>query len=217
MEALTRLFGAFEQADNSITRKYGGTGLGLVVTRRLVELMGGKVGVESTPGVGSTFLFAVELKKRAAPGTASWAGADAPDQLRNYAGACVLVADDEPVNRDIARFQLEEFGLLIDEAEDGKEAVRLAARNDYAVILMNMQVPRLNGLDATRRIRQLAGHRTTPIIAMTANAFAEDKLRCTEAGMNDFLGKPVAPGTFAEVLLRWLAVAAGSARLPSSA
>ena len=205
-EPLKRLFGAFEQADNSTTRKYGGTGLGLAITRRLAELMGGEVGVESALGAGSTFWFTVELNKGSAADLPLKADAEPPVRSHDHAGARVLVADDEPMNREIARFQLEELGIQVDEAEDGEEAVRLATQNDYAVILMDMQMPRADGLDATRRIRRLARHAKTPIIAMTANAFAEDRQRCTEAGMDDFLGKPVNPAIFAKILLRWLAV-----------
>jgi PAS domain S-box-containing protein len=207
-EPLKRLFGAFEQADNSTTRKYGGTGLGLAITRRLAELMGGEVGVESTPGAGSTFWFTVELNKGTAADIPPRTDSELAHPLRDHAGARILVADDEPMNREIARFQLEDLGMQVDEAEDGEEAVRLATQNDYAVILMDMQMPRSDGLDATRRIRRLTRHATTPIIAMTANVFAEDKLRCTEAGMDDFLGKPVNPAAFAKVLLHWLELAA---------
>jgi len=205
-ETMPRLFSAFEQADNSMTRKYGGTGLGLAITRRLAELMGGEVGADSTPGVGSTFWFTARLKKRgeavaAAPATST----DAETLIRqHHSGSRILVADDEPINLEVARLQLESVGLLVDTVEDGAEAVTRAQEKAYAAIFMDMQMPNVNGLEATQQIRQLPGYRNTPIIAMTANAFAEDKARCFEAGMSDFLTKPFDPDTLFATLLRGL-------------
>ncbi|MCX7167449.1 MAG: response regulator [Rhodocyclales bacterium] len=205
-EALPRLFSAFEQADNSTTRKYGGTGLGLVITRRLAELMGGNAGVESTPGVGSTFWFTARLQKkerRKAERTPHIVGPDAEAELRQgYCGNHILVVDDEPINREVAKIQLEDTGLVIDTAEDGAQAIAKARMKAYAAILMDMQMPNVDGLEATRQIRLTPGYRSTPIIAMTANAFAEDKARCLEAGMNDFLIKPFVPDTLFATLLR---------------
>jgi CheY-like chemotaxis protein len=208
-DVLSKLFKAFEQADNSMTRKYGGTGLGLVITRRRVEIMGGEVGAESTPGVGSTFWFAVTLKRMAERREADRAEspnhADAEAELRQrYSGQRILVVDDEPINREVALMQLEAVDLVADAAEDGVEAVALAQKNAYAAIFMDMQMPKLNGLDATRQIRQLPGYRSIPIIAMTANAFAEDRAQCIEAGMNDFLIKPFNPDELFATLLRAL-------------
>jgi two-component system sensor histidine kinase/response regulator len=205
-EALSRLFSAFEQADNSMNRRYGGTGLGLAITRRLAELMGGEAGAQSTPGVGSNFWFSVRLRKGGDAAAASTATAvDAEAQLRQrYCGQRVLVVDDEPTNREIALMQLEAAGLLADSAEDGAEAVAMARKNSYAAILMDMQMPTLNGLEATRQIREIPGCRQTPIIAMTANAFAEDKAKCFEAGMNDFLVKPFSPDALFLAVLRAL-------------
>ena len=203
---LPRLFSAFEQADNSMTRKYGGTGLGLAITRCLAELMGGEAGAESTPGAGSTFWFTVTLKKSAEPAPSQPArGVDAEAQIRQrHSGSRILIADDEPINREIARMLLEEAGLAIETAEDGAQAVDLARTTAYAAILMDMQMPNVNGLVATQRIRQLPGHENTPIIAMTANAFAEDRASCFEAGMNDFLMKPFAPDTLFSTMLHSL-------------
>jgi PAS domain S-box-containing protein len=206
-EILPRLFSAFEQADNSTTRKYGGTGLGLAITRRLAELMGGEVGVESAPGVGSTFWFSARLKKGAHHVTApSRDSDDAVVQLRLlHNGKRILVADDEPINREVALLALRDAGLLVDTADDGTEAVAKAHEQRYDAILMDMQMPTLDGLEATRRIRDLPGYRETPIIALTANAFAEDKARCLKAGMSDFVAKPFRAETLFTALLRSLA------------
>ncbi len=204
--ALSRLFSAFEQADNSTTRKYGGTGLGLAITKRLAELMGGSVGAESTPGVGSRFWFTARLRKGGeAEARQAVPDVDAERGLRQrYSGTRILVTDDEPINREIAQLLLEDIGLVVDMAVDGRHAVSMAQEGAYAAILMDMQMPNLNGLEATQQIRESPGYRHTPIIAMTANAFAEDKARCFEAGMSDFLIKPFDPDTLFATLLRAL-------------
>jgi PAS domain S-box-containing protein len=203
-DGITRLFQAFEQADSSTTREYGGTGLGLALTQRFARLMGGEVGVESVPGAGSTFWFTARLKRPEqqqimAPPAAI---ADAEKLIRQgYLGRHILVVDDEPINREIAEILLQDTGLTVAKAEDGEEAVAMARKTAYDAILMDMQMPRLDGLEATRQIRELPGYRDTPIIAMTANAFAEDKARCMEAGMNEFLIKPIDPDTLFATLL----------------
>jgi PAS domain S-box-containing protein len=202
-----RLFSAFEQADRSTTRKYGGTGLGLAITARLARAMGGDVGVDSTPGQGSTFWFTARLRKLSEAATEPGEKHEqaVESELRiHYGGRRVLLAEDEPINREITVAILEEAGLRVDTAEDGLQAVELASRQTYDLILMDMQMPNLDGLDATRRIRALPGRESWPIIAMTANAFAEDRERCIEAGMNDFTSKPIDPERFYEVLLDWL-------------
>ncbi|MDP1610082.1 MAG: ATP-binding protein [Sulfuritalea sp.] len=208
VESLSRIFNAFEQADNSTTRKYGGTGLGLAITRRLAELMGGTAGVESTAGVGSTFWFTVRLRKNDAEfAPTAAAESDAEALLRQrFSSHLVLVADDEPINREIARIQLEAAGLVVHVAADGAEAVALAQVTPYAAILMDMQMPTLNGLDATRRIRAMPAHRQTPIIAVTANAFAEDQASCLAAGMSDVLLKPFEPEALFAIVLKGLSL-----------
>ena len=206
-EALPRLFHAFEQADNSTTRKYGGTGLGLTITRRLAELMGGEVGVDSQLGHGSTFWFTAQLQigPPDAANAAEATGDNAEQHLRaRHGGRRILIVDDEPVNLEVARFLLEESGLRVDTASDGEDAIAQAQSARYALILMDMQMPKVDGLTATRRIRAIAGYTSTPILAMTANAFTEDRQHCLDAGMNDFLTKPFNPDLLFSTLLRWL-------------
>ena len=209
-EAMSRLYSAYEQADSSVTRTYGGTGLGLAITRRLSELMGGEAGAESTLGVGSTFWFSVCLKKaEGEPGIEEQDGqasADVELLIRErYSGQRILVVDDEPLNLEIALIQLETVGLVVDIAGDGLQAVALARNNSYAAIFMDMQMPKLNGLEAAEQIRLLPGCWEIPIVAMTANAFAEDKALCVKAGMNDYLLKPFMPDQLFAVVLRALA------------
>jgi PAS domain S-box-containing protein len=208
-EAHAKLFAAFEQADNSTTRKYGGTGLGLAITKRLAVLMGGDAGVHSVEGKGSTFWFTAVLKKAVGAGLDSHGSDTLADERaiqQAHAGKRVLLAEDEPINREVAQILLEDVGLAVELAEDGQEAVNKARAGDYAIILMDMQMPRVDGLEATRQIRQLAAHATTPILAMTANAFAEDRNRCFDAGMNDFISKPVTTDVLYQTLLKWLEI-----------
>jgi CheY-like chemotaxis protein len=207
-EQSAKLFQPFTQADASTTRRYGGTGLGLAVTRRLATLMGGESGVDSQLGQGSTFWFTARLEigregaalSEPPPGS----GESAAALRARYPGALILLAEDHPVNCEIAKAFLEAVGLKIDVATDGVQAVRMAAATDYAAVLMDVQMPELDGLDATREIRALPARAHTPILAMTANAYDDDRARCLEAGMNDFLAKPVEPVQLYSVLLRWL-------------
>jgi CheY-like chemotaxis protein len=130
---------------------------------------------------------------------------DAEMLLRqHYAGSRILVVDDEPINREVAQMLLQDVGLVVDSAQDGDEAASMARQHNYTAIFMDMQMPNLNGLEATQQIRHLPGYERTPIIAMTANAFAEDKARCFAAGMTDFLTKPFNPKTLAATILKWL-------------
>ena len=123
----------------------------------------------------------------------------------HFAGCKVLLAEDEPVNQEVSCGLLEDAGLQVDLAENGLEAVALARENSYDLILMDMQMPKMNGIDATQAIRLLPGHTKTPILAMTANAFDEDRQACLKAGMNEHIGKPVVPEKLFETLLKWLA------------
>jgi signal transduction histidine kinase len=207
-EALTRLFQSFEQADNSMTRKYGGTGLGLAISKRLVQLMGGEIGVESSPGQGSTFWFVVPLKRRepdAVEQTPAVVEQSADLRLSDeYAGTRVLVVEDEPITQEVSRLLLEDVGFVVDTADDGLQALELAKQNGYALILMDMQMPHLNGVEASKAIRMNSLNKETPILAMTANAFDEDRQVCLDAGMNDHIAKPVDPDKLYETVLVWL-------------
>ena len=209
-DALPRLFGAFEQADNSTTRRYGGTGLGLAITRHLARLMGGEAGVESELGRGSTFWFTARLgrcgslsARRDAAGRQPASGAE--EMLRQrHAGRRILVVDDDPMNREVAQLTLAGSGLIVDLAEDGRQALTRFEGRDYALVLMDVQMPVMDGLDATRAMRARPDGASVPIVAMTANAFTEDKELCIKAGMDDFLVKPFDPELLFSTLLRWL-------------
>ena len=207
-ETLARLFTSFEQADASTTRRYGGTGLGLVITRKLAELMGGSAGVDSAPEAGSTFWFTARLRKgtpRQASGGAPLAAESAEAVLeRRFADCRILLVEDEPINREVASLLLGAVWPTLDVAEDGREAVDMATHTRYDLILMDMQMPKMDGLEATQAIRQLPNGAMTPILAMTANAFVEDKARCFAVGMNDFITKPIDPDLLFKTLLRWL-------------
>ena len=209
-EDAQRLFTAFEQAHDATYRKYGGTGLGLAISKRLALQMGDEIGVESAPGEGSTFWFTARLGK----GCPAISGATAESRVSaeaclqaGYAGARVLLVEDEPVNQEVSLCLLEEAGLAVEVADDGEEAVTKARQTRYDLILMDMQMPKLSGVEATRSIRGASLNMDVPIVAMTANAFNEDRVACIDAGMNDHIGKPVDPDLLYETLLKWLSQA----------
>jgi len=206
-EQCSRLFRDFEQAESSTTRRYGGTGLGLSISRRLVELMGGQIQVRSEPGAGSDFWFELtlpistaalaEIERSAEKTTAA--------QVRSrHSGARILLVEDTPINQEVALDLLDEAGLDASIAENGRIAVERVRDETFDLVLMDLQMPIMDGLSATREIRALPGCAHLPIIAMTANAYAEDRAQCLQAGMNDYLAKPIeAPVLFA-ALDRWL-------------
>ncbi len=207
-EVRARLFQSFEQADNTMARKYGGSGLGLAISKRLVQLMGGDIGVDSVPGVGSTFWFVVPFKQREpfVDRTAPARPRLTAEQrlLQDFAGARILLVEDEPLSQEVASSLLEEVGLAVDLAEDGQQGLAMARRNPYDLILMDMQMPVMNGVDATQAIRKESRNRETPVLAMTANAFEEDRQACLDAGMDEHIAKPVDPHRLYEALLRWI-------------
>ncbi|MCK0509613.1 PAS domain S-box protein [Aromatoleum buckelii] len=205
-ERIPALFEAFEQADASTARKYGGSGLGLAITRRLARLMGGDAGAVSEPGRGSTFWFTAELERgqRIAP-PAFTCPVEAEAELRwRCAGVRVLLVDDGSLNREIAGEMLRGAGLDVVAAKSGREAVDRARDDAYGLILMDMQMPQMDGLEATRLIRRLPGREVTPIVAVTASAFDEDRQACLDAGMDDFITKPVTQERMYAALLKWL-------------
>ena len=206
-DVLPSLFSPFVQADNSTTRTHGGSGLGLVITRRIAQLMGGDAGCESTLGVGSRFWFTVRLAR--APNVALEAlpdqGETAEALIRHhFAGRMVLVVDDNPINREVVVELLEDILLSVDVAGDGAEALECLMQNTYDLVLMDVQMPVMDGLEASRRLRQIPALAKLPVIAMTANAFEEDRRACLAAGMSDYLAKPVDPDALFARVLRWL-------------
>jgi len=211
-DKIDSLFNDFVQADNSISRRFGGSGLGLAICKRLIEQMGGRIAVVSTPGRGSAFRFSLSLPISEQPAPADMDDHAVQDELRTRIDGYgrplrVLIVDDNPTNRLIAARMLQDFRVQTNMACDGAEAVTAATRFSYDVILMDMRMPEMDGLEATRAIRAHGGDLTNvPIIAFTANAFAEDATACRDAGMNDYVAKPVRKKVLVEALLRVLPV-----------
>jgi PAS domain S-box-containing protein len=201
-DQIDAIFARFTQADASVSRRFGGTGLGLAISKRIIEAMGGDIGVESSLGQGSTFWFEVSLPVAAA---ACPDEAAAEPSVSVHESLRLLVVDDNPVNRELICTLLEPFDLDIQTAADGVEAIEAVSRAAFDVVLMDVQMPNMDGLAATRCIRDAAapGARRVPIIAMTANVLPEQVARCLEAGMDDHVGKPIKPSSLLEALVRW--------------
>jgi signal transduction histidine kinase/ActR/RegA family two-component response regulator len=218
-DRLRSLFAPFGQADGSMTREHGGAGLGLAVSRRLVDLMGGDIGIESIEGAGTTVWFTVALgvappePAMTTTGALATVPAPGPDgtQPRGAAVAAttVLLVDDDPINRAVIGAMLRRLGVEVDVASGGREAIVAATQRDYAMVFMDCQMPGIDGVGATVGIRSAEGRHDTPIVAITANDTGFDRERCANAGMNDYFVKPLRRETLQAALDRWLPRSAG--------
>ncbi|RDL24020.1 response regulator [Pseudomonas jessenii] len=202
-ESLELMFNAFQQADSSISRRYGGTGLGLPIARTLAERMGGTLRAQSEEGLGSVFTLEIPLAlyKQALPKQV------APRALKvdgQGAGRTVLLVEDNPVNQTVIEAMLRSLGFTVSVATDGAQAVRSAQGSEFEVILMDCRLPIIDGYEATRQIRNLPGRGNVPIIALTANALQGDRETCLSAGMNDYLAKPFKRNDLQQILQRWV-------------
>ncbi len=202
-DKLSSIFERFSQGDSSITRKYGGTGLGLAISSQLVRTMGGDMSVESEPGKGSKFHFTVQFKQGESPGREGVA-TQQMKAMFDLTGMRILLVEDNAINRTVASEILKKLGCEVTIAVNGKEAVDTVEHRQFDAILMDLQMPRMDGFEATRAIRAKEISRRTPIIAQTAHAFAEDRTKCLEAGMDEHISKPIKTSELLKVLRRFL-------------
>jgi len=210
-EQLGRLFQRFHQADSSITRKFGGTGLGLAISGKLAELMGGEIGAFSRVGAGSTFWFTAKLGLRALAPHALVASPAVAD-MAAIGGARILLVEDNDINQIVASEMLRDAGFIVDVADNGQIALDRIARAGYDLVFMDMQMPLMDGIEATLQLRRMEQHRNLPIIALTANVMAQERQKCLEAGMNDLLAKPIEPHEMWDMLLKWITPRVGAKR-----
>ncbi len=202
-EHIDKLFLPFAQGDESISRKYGGNGLGLAISKKIIEAQAGKMGVNSKPGQGSTFWF--EIPYLLVTQTSDERNDELEHELTLLPGARILLAEDNEINQIVAVKQLEALGKEVDVAANGNEVLQALAKCDYALILMDCQMPELDGIETTRTIREMGyTHTDLPIIALTAHVFDEDREHCIDAGMNDFLSKPLSLEQLRNTLATWL-------------
>jgi CheY-like chemotaxis protein len=205
-EQQARLFQPFSQADDSTTRKYGGTGLGLAISKQLVEMMNGNIWIESEFGKGSTFHFTVEMQEQKNTGTvvAPDAPASLAETIARLQGARILVVEDNEINQEIAIALLEMSGLVVTAANNGQEALDLLESREFDGVLMDCQMPVMDGYEATRQIRQQERFKHLPIIALTANAMEGDKEKVLEVGMNDHIAKPIDLNAMLATMGQWI-------------
>lgn len=206
LEQQKKLFQSFSQADSSTTREFGGSGLGLVISKKITQLMGGDIWVTSEPGIGSTFHFTVRLHKQTRPAENNLPdknidSANANAQLR---GAKILIVEDNDINQEYTQELLEQHGMIVKIASHGKQALELLESHEFDGILMDCQMPIMDGYEATRKIREQIRFKTLPIISMTANVMGEDIKKAISAGMNDHIDKPIDPDTMMITMAKWI-------------